>query len=173
MFSVSTFTRGWPRKPSVLPWTWLSTSALTCAGGRFRAAATRLTCRYAFCGEMYGSRPDPDVVTASGGMLETGTPFSLAYAARRCLTFCSSVGLFVPRLDAPEKFGSQPKSVFEVESDAVDGRGWKYCGSGLPFESTNSWHSRLDPATLPLTETSEPLAWLWKAAWPMPSIASG
>src|SRR5215831_8094183 len=43
MFSASTFTRGSPRKPSVLPWTWLSTSALTCSAGRCRAAATRLT----------------------------------------------------------------------------------------------------------------------------------
>ena len=32
----------------------------------------------------------------------------------------------------------------------VDGRGWKYCGSGLPLASVNSWQIRLDPTTLPL-----------------------
>jgi hypothetical protein len=34
--------------------------------------------------------------------------------------------------------------------EAADGRGWKYCGSGLPLASTNSWQSREDPTTLPL-----------------------
>jgi hypothetical protein len=29
----------------------------------------------------------------------------------------------------------------------VDGRGWKYCGNGLPLASANSWQSRLEPAT--------------------------
>src|SRR5581483_2488164 len=86
--------------------------------------------------------------------------------------FFSSVVLFVPRLDAPERFGSQPYLLVpgpgDVDELAVDGRGWKYFGSGLPFESVNSWQSRLDPTTVPLTFTSEPLAWLWKAAWCWP-----
>ena len=29
------------------------------------------------------------------------------------------------------------------------GRGWKYCGSGLPLASVNSWHSRLEPTVRP------------------------
>src|SRR3954453_13750458 len=173
MFTSRTFTRGSPRNPSARPWTCALTIACTCEADRCRAAATRFTCRSAFCGEMYGSRPEPDVVTASGGTWPRETPLSLAYAALRSLTFFSRPGLLVPRLDAPEDTGSQPKSVLSVDDDAVDGRGWKYCGSGLPLASTNSWQMRLEPTTLPPADTSEPLAWLWRTAWPMPSMTRG
>src|SRR6266571_4595592 len=72
MFSSSTFTAGSPRKPSVRPWVYLATSALTSDTGRFRASATRLTWMAAFCGEMPGSRPESDAVTASGSGLDPG-----------------------------------------------------------------------------------------------------
>ena len=52
---------------------YLATSALTVETGRCLAAATRLTWMAAFCGEMPGSRPEPDAVTASGGICDTGT----------------------------------------------------------------------------------------------------
>ena len=55
----------------------------------------------------------------------------------------------------------------------MDGRGWKYRGSGLPLASVNSWQIRLDPTTRPLTVTSDPLAWLWKAAWATHMTAMG
>src|ERR1700691_1996028 len=45
-----------------------------------------------------------------------------------------SSGLDGPRLLAPESAPSYPVP-------ASDGRGWKYCGNGLPLLSVNSWPS--------------------------------
>ena len=73
MFSSSTFTAGSPRKPSVRPCVYLATSSLTLETGRFLASATRLTWMAAFSGEMPGSRPEADAVTASGGICDTET----------------------------------------------------------------------------------------------------
>jgi len=73
MFSRSTFTRGSPRKPIVLPWVWLATRLFTSDSGRCLATATRASWSAAFCGEMYGSSPEADVVTASGGTLDSLT----------------------------------------------------------------------------------------------------
>src|SRR5215472_15983449 len=102
MLSSRTLTRGSPRNPSVRLRVYLPARLFTSDSGRCRAAATRASWSAAFCGEMYGSSPDPDVVTASGGTLDSGTPLNLAYAALRALTFCSSVLLLVSRFDAPE-----------------------------------------------------------------------
>ena len=52
------------------PWVNLLTSAWTSDTGRCLAAATRSTWMAAFAGEMSGSSPDPDEVTASGGICE-------------------------------------------------------------------------------------------------------
>ena len=87
---------------------YLATSALTLETGRCRAAATRLTWMAAFCGEMPGSRPEPDAVTASGGICDTGTWSNAAMAFCRCLISWTRAGLLGPRLDAAENPGSQP-----------------------------------------------------------------
>src|SRR5689334_9006304 len=173
MFSSSTFTVGSPRMPSVRPWVYFATSAFTVATGRCRAAATRLTWMAAFCGEMPGSRPEPEAVTASGGICDTGTWSNAAMACCRCLISLTRAGLFGPRLDAAENSGLQPLSVLDVGSAAADGRGWKYCGSGLPLASLNSWQSRLEPTTRPWDDTIEPLACRWKASCEMPTMTAG
>ena len=72
------------------------------AVGRCRAAATRATWMSAFCGEMSGSRPDADEVTASGGICATGTWSNAAICRCRALTVRSSAELSGPRFDAPE-----------------------------------------------------------------------
>jgi len=119
------------------------------AGLTWRAAATRSTWMAAFCGEMFGSRPDPDPVTASAGICEILTWSNAAICFCRVLIAWTSVGLFGPRLDAAVKtdYGCDPG--FSAALTAYDGRGWKYCGSGLPLASVNSWHSRLEPTTRP------------------------
>ncbi|GAE81456.1 hypothetical protein JCM18920_3230 [Cutibacterium acnes JCM 18920] len=40
-----------------------------------------------------------------------------------------------------------------------EGRGWKYFGNGLPPLSVKDWPMRVEPTTLPLTVSCEPLAW--------------
>src|SRR5579863_3643735 len=102
MLRVTTSTRGSPRKPRLRPWVYLLTSDWTSEAGRCRAAATRATWMSAYCGEMSGSRPEPDVVTASGGTSDTGTWLNAATCACRALMLVSRVELFGPRLDAPE-----------------------------------------------------------------------
>src|ERR1039457_1139087 len=106
-------------------------------------------------------------------MLEILTWSNAAICFWRALISVTSAGLSGPRLEAAEKPGSQPKSVLEAELTASDGRGWKYCGSGLPLASVNSWQSRLDPTTCPLQLTIEPLACLWKATWATPNMTTG
>src|SRR5450756_59122 len=108
MFSVSTSTRGSPRKPRLRPWVYLLTSDLTSGTCRCLAAATRVTWIAAYAGEMSGSRPDPEAVTASGEIAEIATWSNAAICSWRCLTVVSRVELFAPRLDAPEYPGSQP-----------------------------------------------------------------
>src|SRR5581483_8286365 len=73
MFSSSTLTPGSPRNPSARDLVYCATSPLTTLTGRCRAAATRAVWSAAFCGEMYGSSPDADVVTASGGTCDGDT----------------------------------------------------------------------------------------------------
>ena len=104
----------------------------------------------AFAGEMSGSSPEPDAVTASAGIEETGTWSNAEIAFCAAAMLAISVGLVGPRFEAAEYSGSQPKSFFSPLTTASDGRGWKYCGSGLPLASTNSWQSRLEPTTWPL-----------------------
>src|SRR5262249_8830666 len=108
MFSSSTFTDGSPRMPSVRPWVYFDTSARTADTGRCRAAATRLTWMAAFCGEMPGSRPEADAVTASGGICDAGTWSNAAMAFCRCAISLTRSGLFGPRLEAAENSGLQP-----------------------------------------------------------------
>ena len=64
---------------------YLATSALTSDTGRCLAAATRSTWMAAFAGEMSGSSPDPDPVTASAGICETGTWSNAAICCCRCV----------------------------------------------------------------------------------------
>jgi hypothetical protein len=56
-----------------------------------------------------------------------------------------------PRLLALLAVGSYP-------SPAADGRGWKYCTSGLPSESVNDCPTRDEPTTCPLLALVEPFA---------------
>ena len=49
------------------------------------AAATRSTWMAAFCGEMSGSRPEPEAVTASAGICEILTWSNAAICCCRCL----------------------------------------------------------------------------------------
>src|SRR5665811_2412971 len=74
--SSRTLTRGSPRKPRSRPLTWSSTSCRTASGSRPRARATRSTCSRAYSGEMSGSRPEPEAVTASAGTADGSTPVS-------------------------------------------------------------------------------------------------
>src|ERR1700761_5677301 len=108
MLRVSTSTRGSPRKPAFRPWVNLVTRPLTAASLSPRALATRSTWIAAYCGEMSGSRPEPEAVTASGGTCDAFTPSNEAIAALRCSMVLVRSGLSGPRLEAPEKLGSQP-----------------------------------------------------------------
>src|SRR3984893_5745250 len=57
-----------------------------------------------------------------------------------------------PRLLPLDAVGSYPLV------PAADGRLWKYCGSGLPLLSVNSWPISLLPTGFPLTVTIDPSA---------------
>ena len=63
---------------------------------------------YAFAGEMSGSRPEPDAVTASDGICEIGTWSNAEICFCRCWISMTWVGLVGPRLLADEYSGSQP-----------------------------------------------------------------
>ena len=89
-------------------WVFWLTSFWTSDTGRCLVAATRSTWMAALAGEMSGSSPDPDEVTASGGICEILTWSNAAIWAWSCLTSVTRVGLFGPRLAAAEKPGSQP-----------------------------------------------------------------
>ena len=84
------------------------TSAWIAAGLTCLAAATRSTWMAAFCGEMSGSSPDPDAVTASAGICEILTWSNAAICCCRVLMSWISTGLVGPRLEAAEYPGSQP-----------------------------------------------------------------
>ena len=77
-----------------------------------------------------------------------------------------SSGFDGPRLLAPDDEASYP-------APAADGRGWKYCGSGFPLLSVNSWPSSADPTSLPSRYRSEPFACWWKKSWDRPVTTSG
>ena len=63
----------------------------------------------AFAGEMAGSRPEPEAVTASGGICEIFTWSNAAICFCRCLISVTRAGLFGPEVGgAPEYRGSQP-----------------------------------------------------------------
>src|SRR6516225_4718806 len=63
------------------------------------AAATRFTWMAALAGEMSGSSPEADVVTASGGICEILTWSNAAICFCRCLMAVTRSGLFGPRLE--------------------------------------------------------------------------
>src|SRR5690606_29814509 len=73
-FSSSTFTRGWPSRPSCLPSVCRATKPSTVSRAMPRACATRSIWMAAACGLMCGSMPLPDCVTRSLGMAEGSTP---------------------------------------------------------------------------------------------------
>ena len=55
-----------------------------------------------------GSRPEPDAVTASGGICDTGTWLNAAMAFCRCAISLTRSGLLGPRLDAAGNSRLQP-----------------------------------------------------------------
>jgi len=66
----------------------------------------RSTCSRAYSGEMSGSRPEPEAVTASAGTSDGSTSSRSATACLRSVTEASRSGFSGPRLDAPEASGS-------------------------------------------------------------------
>ena len=68
MLSRSTLTRGSPITPRTRPSIAASTRARTLSSGTPRALATAATCASAFSGEICGSSPEAEVVTASAGI---------------------------------------------------------------------------------------------------------
>src|SRR5262249_6098937 len=65
--SSRTFTPGSPSTPSDRPSVWSSISFWTCARGRWRTAAMRCAWIAALAGEICGSMPEAELVTASTG----------------------------------------------------------------------------------------------------------
>src|SRR5580658_4994574 len=102
MLRVSTLTVGSPRKPSVRPVMFCVTRLRTSDTGRCLAAATRSTWMYAFAGVMSGSRPEPDAVTASGGICDTDTWSNAEISCCSVWMSLISTGLVGPRLLAAE-----------------------------------------------------------------------
>src|SRR6185312_832642 len=119
--SCTTLTRSSPMNPRIRPLVWASTRSRTRATARPLAAATRLTCSWAYAGLMSGSRPEADAVTASAGTEDGGTPSSAAIAARRSVTSSRNSGESAARFDPPEDIASSP-------SPAADGRPWNHVG---------------------------------------------
>jgi hypothetical protein len=59
-------------------------------------------------------------------------------------------GSLGPRLEAALDVASYPVPT-------SDGRGWKYCGSGLPAALLNAWPASVDPITLPSPGDERPV----------------
>ena len=100
--SSRTLTPGSPRKPRLRPSVLSWISFCTVASGRCRTAATRCDCSVAFAGEMSGSIPEAEVVTASTGMspiVEPGLygPSSFRIACAATVTFFARSGFVGPR----------------------------------------------------------------------------
>src|SRR5258707_13705767 len=106
-------------------------------------------------------------------MADAATWSNFSICLMRCLMLVTSTGLFGPRLDPPLARGLQPPVPLVGELADADGRGWKYCGSGLPLAPVNSWHSRLEPTTLPWQLTSHALACLLNATCEIANMTSG
>src|SRR6185312_852026 len=102
------------------------------------------------CGSV-GTQAGSDLV--ANGLAADGLPFRPTVFTPA--TKPVSSGLDGPRLDAPLLLASYPVP-------ALDGRGWKYRGSGLPLASVNSCPSSDEPASLPFRWLSEPFACWWK-----------
>src|SRR5262245_44653455 len=101
--SLSTFTRGSPRKPSWRPSVAAATSALTFRGSRPRAFATRAAWYSAAARLMCGSSPLPEAVTRSAG---TGAvlPGSASRSAfTRAVTASVNAGMVRPWFRPPEE----------------------------------------------------------------------
>ena len=101
--------------------------------------ATVAVCTWAYSGEMSGSRPEPDEVTASAGTFDSGTPYVSETHCLRSFTALTRSVLVAPRLEAPETWRSYwvfTPLVLLLPSPA-EGRGWKNfrSGTGLPFLS--------------------------------------
>ena len=80
MFNSSTLTRGSPKTPNRHPSVCASIIERTTATGSPFVRATRGACAYAFAGEMCGSSPEADDVTASAGTF-VWTSYALIAAA--------------------------------------------------------------------------------------------
>src|SRR5271154_2712620 len=115
--------------PRMAWWVIWLTRLRTVSAGRLRMAAMAGAWRRAFSSEMSGSRPEPELVTASAG---TGPgPKGLVWAATRCLMLVSSAALVGARLEAPDSLASYGVGmVLPLASVPVsaEGRGWKYFG---------------------------------------------
>ena len=106
-----------------------------------RAPATRATWRAAYSGEMCGSSPEAEAVTASGGHLVRATRRSrAATAARRSSIVCDQVR--VVRAEVGPAGGQRRRT------RRRDGRGQKYSG-GVERPGPSS----AEPTTVPSTST--------------------
>src|SRR5664279_5391374 len=123
MLSSSTLTPGSPKKLHERPSVFCLTSFCTVASGRCRTAATRADCSAAYAGEMSGSIPDAEVVTASTGIwwiVRPGLygPSSLRIAAAAAFTFVARSELVGPRF-------ANVVAAALYAGEVADGRSWK------------------------------------------------
>ena len=86
----------------------VSSSCLTAAESTPRALATRATCRDAFAGEMCGSSPDADAVTASDGIVPFATPPAIRLSARGPMSESASFLSVGPLFVAADAAASKP-----------------------------------------------------------------
>jgi hypothetical protein len=117
-----TLTVGSPRKPSTRPSVAPATRARTLSSGSPVTRATRATCSAAYSGEMCGSSPDADAVTASGGTSAGSTPSRAAISSRRLVTASSSLASKPPLFEPPDVDVSAGPSTSLAEAA---GRVWK------------------------------------------------
>src|SRR5579859_483282 len=130
-----------------------------------RTAATRRDWSRAYAGEMSGSIPEPEVVTASTGMSWTVRPglygpssFRIAVdASFTCLASATLVGPRFEKVVAPALYGGA----------VAEGRSWKYCGL------VNDCAASAEPTTLPFTSTRLPFASWLKATCAKPVMIAG
>ena len=147
MLSSSTFTVGSPRKPSCRPWMCCVTRLRTSEGrqvpGRGHPVDLHVRVRRRDVRVEAGPRRGHRVrrYLRDRHVVERG---DLLLPLLDQLTW---VGLVGPSCSRTSRAGRSRSRSCPRLTIASEGRGWKYCGSGLPLASTNSWHSRPEPTT--------------------------